>query len=242
VSTGLSTVAAEEGVLDEVCLTNEQGMIGGAPITGRDSGGGQNFAAMIEQPAQFDFYDGGGLDLAFLSFAEVDPDGNVNVSRFGDKIIGVGGFINIAQNARCVIFNGTLTAGDLDMAWEQGKTIIRREGRHRKFVPKLEQICYSAAIGRARGQRALFVTERAVFRIGAEGLELIELAPGIDPQRDVIAHMGFKPRIAPNLKTMDARIFGHGLMGLYDYVNAKPRGYRSERVARWHESRKMAAQ
>jgi propionate CoA-transferase len=242
VSTGLSTVAAEEGVLDEVCLTNEQGIIGGAPITGRDSGGGQNFAAMIEQPAQFDFYDGGGLDLAFLSFAEVDPEGNVNVSRFGDRIIGVGGFINIAQNARTVVFNGTLTAGDLDMTWEQGRTIIRREGRHRKFVPKLEQICYSAAIGRERGQRTLFVTERAVFRIGSGGLELIEIAPGLDAERDVVAHMGFRPRIAADLKTMDRRIFERGVMGLAAVVKAKPRGYRSERVAKWHQSRKMAAE
>jgi len=178
VSTGLSTIAAEEGLLDAVTLTNEQGIIGGAPITGRDSGGGQNFAAMVEQPAQFDFYDGGGLDLAFLSFAEVDPAGNVNVSRFGERIIGVGGFINISQNARTVVFGGTMTAGDLDIDWEQGRTVIRREGRHRKFVPKLEQVCYSAAIGRQRGQTTLFVTERAVFRIGADGLELIEIAPG----------------------------------------------------------------
>jgi propionate CoA-transferase len=242
VSTGLSTVAAEEGVLDEVCLTNEQGIIGGAPITGRDSGGGQNFAAMIEQPAQFDFYDGGGLDLAFLSFAEVDPQGNVNVSRFGDRIIGVGGFINIAQNARTVVFNGTLTAGELDMTWENGKTVIRREGKHRKFVPKLEQICYSAAIGRARKQRVLFVTERCVFRVGGEGLELIEIAPGLDAERDVIAHMGFTPRVASDLKTMDRRIFERGLMGLAAIVKTKPRGYRSERVAKWHQSRKMAAE
>src|SRR5690349_3938169 len=148
VSTGLSTVAAEEGLLDAVVLTNEQGIIGGAPLTGRDSGGGQNFAAMIEQPSQFDFYDGGGLDLAFLSFAEVDPQGNVNISRFGDKIIGVGGFINISQNAKCVIFSGTLTAGGLDVGWEGGQTVIRSEGRHRKFVESIEQVCYSAAFAR----------------------------------------------------------------------------------------------
>src|SRR5436190_1189133 len=147
VSTGLSTIVAEEGLLDAVVLTNEQGIIGGAPITGPDSGGGQNFAAMIEQPSRFDFYDGGGLDLAFLSFAEVDAEGNVNVSRFGDKIIGVGGFINISQNAKCVIFGGTLTAGELDIVWENGNTIIRKEGRHKKFVPKLEQVCY-ASVGR----------------------------------------------------------------------------------------------
>jgi propionate CoA-transferase len=242
VSTGLSTIAAEEGLLDDVTLTNEQGIIGGAPITGRDSGGGQNFAAMIEQPAQFDFYDGGGLDLAFLSFAEVDAQGNVNVSRFGDRIIGVGGFINIAQNARCVVFGGTLTAGELDVAWESGRTIIRKEGRHRKFVPKLEQVCYSARLGRERDQVVLFVTERAVFRIGAEGLELIELAPGLDAERDVIAHMGFRPRVARELRTMDLRIFDTGPMGLAADVHAKPRGYRSARVARWVEARQRGAQ
>lgn len=238
VSTGLSTIAAEEGLLGDVYLTNEQGIIGGAPITGRDSGGGQNFAAMIEQPAQFDFYDGGGLDLAFLSFAEVDPQGNVNVSRFGDRIIGVGGFINISQNARCVVFGGTLTAGDLDVRWDEGRTRIVREGRHRKFVPKIEQICYSARIGRKRNQRALFVTERAVFRIGDNDLELVEIAPGLDVERDVIAQMGFRPRVAADLKTMDSRIFAQGPMHLAEYVHAKPAVHRSPRVARWHEARR----
>jgi len=240
VSTGLSTIAAEEGLLDAVYLTNEQGIIGGAPITGRDSGGGQNFAAMVEQPAQFYFYDGGGLDLAFLSFAEVDPLGNVNVSRFGDRIIGVGGFINISQNAKCVVFGGTLTAGELDIAWEQGRTIIRNEGRHRKFVPKLEQICYSAGIAKSRGQVALFVTERAVFRIGEDGLELAEIAPGLDAERDVIAHMGFRPRVARDLRTMDARIFAPGPMNLREDVLGKPRRYRSKRVQQWYEARKAA--
>ncbi|MDQ6618334.1 MAG: 3-oxoacid CoA-transferase [Pseudomonadota bacterium] len=241
VSTGLSTIAAEEGLLDDVTLTNEQGIIGGAPITGRDSGGGQNFAAMIEQPAQFDFYDGGGLDLAFLSFAEVDPQGNVNVSRFGDRIIGVGGFINIAQNAQCVIFSGTLTAGELDVVWEKGRTIIRKEGRHKKFVPKLEQICYSASIGRERRQRAMFVTERAVFRIGPDGLELIEVAPGLDLERDVIAQMGFRPRVAREVKTMDPRIFEPGPMRLKADVEGKARRYRSARVAQWHAAHQAGA-
>jgi propionate CoA-transferase len=242
VSTGLSTVAAEEGLLDAVVLTNEQGLIGGAPITGRDSGGAQNFDAMIEQPAQFDFYDGGGLDVAFLSFAEVDPRGNVNISRFGDKIIGVGGFINISQNAKCVVFGGTLTAGDLDVAWEGGKTVIRKEGRHRKFVPRLEQICYSAEMARSRGQVALFVTERAVFRVGAEGLELVEIAPGLDVERDVVAHMGFRPKTSRDVKVMDVRIFDPGLMGLGQHVLNKPHRYRSARVAAWYETHRSAAQ
>ena len=240
VSTGISTIAAEEGLLESVHLTNEQGIIGGAPITGRDSGGGQNFAAMVEQPAQFDFYDGGGLDLAFLSFAEVDAQGNVNVSRFGDRIIGVGGFINISQNAKCVVFGGTLTAGDLDIGWDHGRTIIRKEGRHRKFVPKLEQICYSADIGRAMGQVTLFVTERAVFRVASDGLELVEIAPDLDPERDVLAHMGFRPRVASNLRVMDPRIFAPGAMGLAADIQRKPARHRSLRVANWYEARKRA--
>src|SRR5499425_326804 len=240
ISTGLSTIAAEEGLLDAVYLTNEQGIIGGAPIAGRDSGGGQNFAAMIEQPAQFDFYDGGGLDLAFLSFAAVDAEGNVNVSRFGDRIIGVGGFINISQNAKCVVFGGTLTAGDVDIVWEKGKTVIRREGRHWKFVPKLEQICYNAGIGRAKGQVTLFVTERAVFRVGADGLELIEIASGLDAEKDVVAHMGFRPRVASDLRVMDARIFEPQKMGLATDVQKRPQRYRSERLKAWYETRRSA--
>jgi propionate CoA-transferase len=241
VSTGISIIAAEEGLLSDVHLTNEQGIIGGAPVTGRDSGGGQNFAAMVEQPAQFDFYDGGGLDLAFLSFAEVDPQGNVNVSRFGDRIIGVGGFINISQNAKCVVFGGTLTAGDLDIVWENGKTVIRKEGRHQKFVPTLEQVCYSADIGRAKGQVTLFVTERAVFRVGHEGLELIEIAPGLDAERDVLAHMGFRPRVARDLKVMDPRVFEAGRMNLAQHVHAKKQRYRTPRVAEWYARREANA-
>lgn len=237
VSTGLSTVAAEEGVLEAVTLTNEQGIVGGAPLTGRDTGGGQNYAAIVESPVQFDFYDGGGLDIAFLSFAEVDADGNVNVSRFGDKIIGVGGFINISQNAKTMVFNGTLTAGGLDVSYEGGRTTIRTEGQHRKFVPKIEQICYNAKLAYARGQRAIFVTERAVFENTGSGLELIEIAPGLDPERDVIAHMGFRPRVSRELRTMDARLFAAGPMGVAAEITSKPRQYRSDRVARWHASR-----
>jgi propionate CoA-transferase len=233
VSTGLSTVAAEEGLLDAVVLTNEQGLIGGAPITGRDSGGAQNFAAMIEQTSQFDFYDGGGLDLAFLSFAEVDAQGNVNISRFGDKIVGVGGFVNISQNAKRVIFSGTFTAGGLDVQWTRGRATVVREGQHRKFVSALEQISYSAAFARQRGNSALFVTERAVFRAGEAGLELIEIAPGIDLERDIFGQMAFRTPVASDVREMDVRLFGTGLMGLAEDMSRKERRYRSERVAEW---------
>ena len=238
VSTGLSAIAAEEGILDAVVLTNEQGVIGGAPLAGRDSGGGRNFAAMIEQPYQFDFYDGGGLDLAFLSFAEVDAEGNVNVSRFHDRIIGIGGFINISQNAKTVIFSGALTAGDLAISWPDGKTRVEREGRHKKFVRRLQQISYSAKIARERGQAALFVTERAVFRIAARGLELIEVAPGVDLERDVLAQMEFRPAVADGLRQMDARLFRPAPMDLRRDLSAKPSAYRTERIKAWHEARK----
>ena len=158
-------------------------------------------------------------------------EGNVNVSRFGDRIIGVGGFINISQNASCVVFSGTLTAGDLDIGWEDGKTVIRKEGRHRKFVPKLEQICYSASMGRARGQVALFVTERAVFRVGPQGLELIEIAPGLDAERDVIAHMGFRPAVSRELKPMDPRIFSSRTDGRRCATSTRSRAASLDRLA-----------
>ncbi len=235
ISTGLASVAAEEDLLDSVILTNEQGMIGGAPITGRDSGGGQNVMAMIDQPYQFDFYDGGGLDVAFLSFAEVDAEGNVNISRFGDVIVGVGGFINISQNARTMVFNGTLTAGGLDVQWPDGKTEIRQEGKHKKFVNKLEQVCFSAKMARERKQSVLFVTERAVFRLTDSGLELTEVAPGVDIERDIFAHMDFRPAVAKNIRQMDARIFSPSRMNLKEEIDSRPQLFRSPRLQAWVE-------
>ncbi len=226
ISTGISAVAAEERILDEIILTNEQGFIGGAPLTGVDSGTAQNYDALVDAPYQFDFYDGGGLDIAFLSFAEVDPKGNVNISRFGEKIVGIGGFINISQNARTVVFSGTFTAGGLETAFDDGRLRIIREGRHRKFVGSIEQICYNATFAAEQGRRALFVTERALFRATRTGLELIEIAPGIDVERDVLAHMSFRPAIADDLKLMDARLFMPQPMGLAASAS-KPAGART---------------
>jgi propionate CoA-transferase len=214
ISTGVSAVAAEEGFLDEIVLTNEQGFVGGAPLTGPDSGAAQNYDAVVDQPYQFDFYDGGGLDIAFLSFAEVDSEGHVNVSRFGDTIVGIGGFVNISQNARKVVFSGTFTAGGLQIATTDGQLRILQEGRSRKFVRAVEQICYNGSFAREQGREAVFVTERAVFRVGAGGLELCEVAPGIDIERDIVAHMDFRPAIAADLRTMDARLFAAEPMGL----------------------------
>ena len=228
--TGIANVAAEEDVLDEICLTNEQGMIGGAPASGGEAGASRNYAAMIDQPYQFDFYDGGGLDLAFLSFAEVDEQGNVNVSRFGNRIVGPGGFINISQNAKTAIFGGTFTAGKSELSWPDGKMKIASDGKGQKLVKAVEQITYSGSYGAQRGQRALYITERAVFQLGAGGVELIEIAPGVDVDRDVLARMGFKPKIAQNLKTMDARLFRPERMNLARDLASKPRLQRSARL------------
>ncbi|SED21666.1 propionate CoA-transferase [Rhizobiales bacterium GAS188] len=224
ICTGIANVAAEEEALDDICLTNEQGLIGGAPASGGDAGASRNYAAMIDQPYQFDFYDGGGLDLAFLSFAEIDQEGNVNVSRFGGRIIGPGGFINISQNANCVVFCGTFTAGRSEIAWPKGVTAIARDGEKPKLVPKVEQITYSGRFGRERKQKVLYVTERAVFRLAADGLELIEIAPGVDIERDIMARMGFRPAVARELKTMDRRLFLPAPLGLKaEIAKRKPR-------------------
>jgi propionate CoA-transferase len=222
ISTGIASVAAEEGILDRITLTNEQGMVGGAPASGNDAGAATNYAAMIDQPYQFDFYDGGGLELAFLSFAQVGADGSVNVSRFGDRIIGCGGFINISQNAQSVVFSGTFRAGGLEVAVGDGRLEVVREGRHGKFLPEVEQVTYSGPFGRERGQPVRYVTERAVFRLGPEGLEVIEVAPGIDPEADVLAQMDVPARLAPDLRLMDSRIFRAEPMGLAVDLEGRP--------------------
>jgi propionate CoA-transferase len=233
ISTGIASIAAEEKALDDVVLTNEQGLIGGAPATGNEPGAGRNYQAMVDQPYQFDFYDGGGLDLAFLSFAEVDERCNVNVSRFGGRIVGPGGFINISQNAKTIVFSGTFTTGGLDIGWPDGWTEIKREGAEKKFVRAVEQVTYSGALAQRNGQRALYITERTVFRRNEQGrLELIEIAPGIDVQRDVLAQMEFKPDVSARLKEMDARIFRPEPIGLAGIIDANPKPLRSERLAR----------
>ena len=223
VSTGIANVAAEEGFLDQIVLTNEQGLIGGAPASGSDAGAAMNYDAMIDQPYQFDFYDGGGLDLAYLSFAQVDAQGSVNVSRFGEKVIGIGGFQNIAQNGKRVIFSGTFTAGGLKISWDEGQTKIAQEGRFEKFVAQLDQVSYNGQAAFDDGQEILFITERAVFRRGADGLVLTEIAPGIDMETDIFSLMGFRPIVADDLMEMDARLFRSGLMGYAAQLNAKNR-------------------
>ncbi|MDN5842948.1 MAG: 3-oxoacid CoA-transferase [Alcaligenaceae bacterium] len=232
ISTGIADIAAEEGALDLVCLTNEQGLVGGAPASGGDAGAATNYSAMVDQPYQFDFYDGGGLDMAFLSFAEIDAQGNVNVSRFGTRIIGPGGFINISQNARTVVYSGTFTAGSSRLHFGNGSLHIEQDGPHRKFVQSVRQVTYSGPYGAQCGQRVLYITERAVFELGADGLILIEVAPGIDLDRDVLAHMDFKPIVSSSLKTMDPALFSDGLIGLAQRMAERgPIAPRSTRIA-----------
>ncbi|WP_209767174.1 acyl CoA:acetate/3-ketoacid CoA transferase [Azospirillum rugosum] len=223
ICTGIGLVGAEEGVLDHIVLTNEQGLIGGAPASGLDAGASRNYAAMIDQPYQFDFYDGGGLDIAFLSAVEVDAQGSVNISRFANRVVGIGGFVNISQNARKMVFGGTFTAGGLKIEAGNGTLAIREEGRHHKFVKTLEQISYSGPYARARGQVTLFVTERAVFQTTERGLELIEIAPGIDLERDVLGQMDFRPAISDSLRVMDSRLFRPEPMGLAEGFAGKSR-------------------
>ncbi len=204
---GVADVAAEAGLLDQLTLTTEAGVIGGLPVGGLSFGAAANPDAVIDQPYQFDFYDGGGLDVAVLGLAQADREGNLNVSKFGRKLAGAGGFINISQNARKVIFAGTFTTGGLRIAVAEGRLRIVHEGSARKFVDTVEHRSYSAAHALARGQQALYVTERCVFRLSAQGPELIEIAPGIDLERDILAHMDFRPAISTTLQPMPAHLF-----------------------------------
>ncbi|BEP58826.1 MULTISPECIES: acyl CoA:acetate/3-ketoacid CoA transferase [unclassified Variovorax] len=212
---GVALVAAEEKILRYMTLTAESGLIGGVPQGGLNFGAAVNADAVIDMNQQFDFYDGGGLDLACLGMAQCDADGNINVSRFGSKLAGAGGFINITQNSRVVVFVGTFTAGGLDIAVEDGRLLIRKEGRAQKFVRQLDQVTFSGAYALKRGLRVLYVTERCVFKLGEEGIELIEVAPGIDVERDIIAQMDFSP-IVINPTLMDERIFHDEPMHLKD--------------------------
>ncbi|MFZ6048373.1 acyl CoA:acetate/3-ketoacid CoA transferase [Pseudomonas sp. CR3202] len=210
---GVAAVAAEEGVIDLLTLTAEPGVIGGVPASGLDFGAASNHSALIDQPYQFDFYDGGGLDIAFLGLAQADAEGNLNVSRFGSRLAGAGGFINISQNAKAVVFVGTFSAGEQDIRIEDGALRIVQDGEVRKFVREVEHRTFSGRLAAESGKPVLYVTERCVFRLTTQGLELIEIAPGVDLERDILERMDFRP-IVREPKLMDARLFREGRIGL----------------------------
>lgn len=209
----ISMVASEEGVSDEITLTVECGHIGGVPATGLNFGGCYNPEYVTDMTRMFDFYEGGMLDVCYLGAAEVDQFGNVNVSKF-TRTVGPGGFINIAQTSPNMFFCGTLTTNGLRTEVRSKKLIIVSEGRTKKYVNKVKQITFSGDYAWETNQNVLYITERAVFKLTPEGMVLIEIAPGIDLQTQVLNQIEFKVEISKDLRLMDERIFAEEKMGL----------------------------
>jgi len=220
ISDGVPNVANEEGFAKHITLGVETGVMGGVPLSGLDMGTSVNMEALYKMVDTFDIYDGGMLDMSFLSFAQVDKEGNVNVSKFGSRVVGPGGFVNISQNTPTICFSAVFTVGDLDCSVCDGQLKINRDGDGVKFVEKVDQITFSGKNAIKKGQDITFITERAVFMLSPDGLVLTEIAPGVDLERDVLGKMGFRPLISEDLKVMDARIFHDAPMGISIEENA----------------------
>lgn len=213
----VASVASEEGVADEYTVTLEMGLWGGKPNSGLDFGGARNAEASIPMANQFDFYDGNGLDLSVLGIGEIDAEGNNNVTKFGPKVPGPGGFINISQNTHHLVFVGTFTIGGKARI-EDGKLVITDQGKGPKFVNKVEQVSFSGKYATENGQKLLYVTERAVFDLHDGRIRLIEYAPGVDVQKDILGYMEFEPLISEDLKEMNPDIFQENWGGLKDII------------------------
>jgi len=207
IADGVANIAAEEGILDDFTFSIEMGVVGGVPTKGIIFGAAWNPDCIMSMPSQFDFYHGGGLDMAFLGMGEADPVGNVNVSRLGRRITGSGGFIDISQNAKTMVFCGTFTNGEILLDTRDGKLTILKDGNNKKFRKRVDQISFSGEYAVEKGQQVFFVTERAVLKLENRRMVLTEIAPGIDLQKDILAQMEFAPEIDPNLKIMDPAIF-----------------------------------
>ena len=207
---------AEEGMSDYIYLSVESGPTGGVPIGGVVFGSSINPDSVIPTAEQFDAYNGGCLDMAIVGLAEVDSKGNVNVSKFGTRVTGPGGFINITQSTKKIIFMGTFTAVSLEEKIEDGKLVIVKDGEKPKFVKEVQQITFSADQAIKNNQEILYVTERCVFKLTKDGVMLTEIAPGIDLEKDILSHMEYKPLISDNLKLMDERVFREEKMNILD--------------------------
>lgn len=214
---GIPIVAKEEGILKEITFMIEQGQTDGVIATGLNFGAMYNPAVITDDPYQFDFFHGGGLDICYLGFAQIDRYGNVNASRFGNILTGCGGFIDISQNTKKVVICGTFAA-KADVEIDEKGLVVRTPGKFKKFISKVEQITLNGKYAFSRGQEVLYCTERALFKLVKDGIELIEIAPGVDLENDVLSMMEFRPRISSNLKIMDAKIYGNELLGLKNRV------------------------
>lgn len=210
----VSAVAAEEGFADEITLSVECGIYGGVPMGGLKICSAHNPDCIISHVSTFDIYDGGGIDVAVLGAAEIDEKGNVNVSKFNGKTTGPGDFINITQSTQNVAFVGTFTAGGNKYEIGDGKLKIVQEGKAIKFKKNVEQISFSGEYAAETGKNILYITERAVFKLVKGGIELIEIAPGVDLEKDILGQMEFRPLISENLKEMDACLFTDAPMGM----------------------------
>lgn len=203
----VAAIVASEGGKERYYQTIEHGTYGGTLLTGTEFGYARNASCMIDGPSQFDFYSGGGLDIAFLGFAQIDRHGNVNASKIGGLAVGPGGFIDIAQNARRVVFCGTFDAKGAEAEAAGGRLRVSKHGAVRKFVNDVEQVTFSGRRASMSGQEILYVTERCVFRLEESGLRLAELAPGADLEGDVLSRMDFRPHVPDQLRTMPSWCF-----------------------------------
>jgi len=216
IGVGVGSVADVEGIIKDVTFTLELGVFGGTPQAMPDFGAAINATSYLSHPSMFDYYHSGGLDIAFLGAAQIDAEGNVNVSRFGGRAAGQGGFIDISQTAKKVVFCTYFNAKGFEASVKDGKLNIESEGKFPKFVDKVDQITFCGKRSREKGQEVVICTERCVFTLVKDGVMITEIAPGVDLEKDILANMGFKPIISENLKVMDEKVFIPGRMGCFD--------------------------